>query len=70
MTNVAKFYFMTFVYFLQGLWLTAAYYLEFEGMNTFVFVWAAGVVFFIVNIVILNQLVRHYNAKTSIKKED
>ena len=39
-------------------------------MNTFVFVWAAGVVFFIVNIVILNQLVRHYNLKTSIKKED
>ena len=32
-------------------------------MNTFVFVWAAGVVFFIVNVVILNQLVGHYQRK-------
>ena len=37
-------------------------------MNTFVFVWAAGVVFFIVNVVILNQLVRHYKMNVSVKK--
>lgn len=54
----------------QALWLTAAYYLEFEGMNTFVFVWAAGVVFFIVNIVILNQLVRHYQRKPLVNKAE
>ncbi|KAL9975674.1 hypothetical protein ACROYT_G012860 [Oculina patagonica] len=54
----------------QALWLTAAYYLEFEGMNTFVFVWAAGVVFFIVNIVILNQLVRNYKMKPVVNKAD
>lgn len=53
----------------QGLWLTSAYYLEFEGMNTFVFVWAASVVFFIVNIVILCQLIGHYN-QALIKKQE
>ena len=30
-------------------------------MNTFLFVWAAGIMFFIINIVILSELVRHYN---------
>lgn len=53
----------------QGLWLTSAYYLEFEGVNTFVFVWAASVVFFIVNIVILCQLIGHYN-QALIKKQE
>jgi len=61
---------MTAWFLSQGLWLTAAYYLEFEGMNTFVFVWAAGVVFFLVNIVILNQLIRHHKTKTSVKKTE
>ena len=57
-------------FFIQALWLTAAYYLEFEGMNTFVFVWLAGVVFFIVNIVILNQLVQHYQRKPLVNKSE
>jgi len=53
----------------QGVWLTSAYFLEFEGMNTFLFVWAASVIFFIVNISMLTQLIWHYK-KVPIKKQD
>lgn len=66
----AVYFAFCFFFFIQALWLTAAYYLEFEGMNTFVFVWLAGVVFFIVNIVILNQLVQHYQRKPLVNKSE
>ena len=37
-------------------------------MNTFVFVWAASVVFFVVNVVILNQIIQHYKMNRAVKK--
>lgn len=44
----------------QGLWLNFAYRLEILGENTFLQVWAAGVVFFLVNIGIALTLIRAY----------
>ena len=52
------------------MWLIPAYYLEYKGMNNFFYVWAGSVVFFVVNILILNQLVGHYKKKTLSKKEE
>ena len=44
----------------QLAWLAAAYYLEFEGRNTFRFVWGAAMLFFIVNVGILVVILRAY----------
>lgn len=41
----------------QVLWLAAAFSLEFEGQNTFLFVWIAGIVIFMSNIFILYSVV-------------
>ncbi|XP_072169689.1 GPI mannosyltransferase 1-like [Diadema setosum] len=42
----------------QGLWLLPAYYLEFEGRDTFVFIWLAGLFFFFTNVYILIRLMK------------
>lgn len=44
----------------QSLWLFAAYQLEFKGLNSFVNIWTAGIVFFVVNIKILVDLIQCY----------
>ncbi|CRL05012.1 CLUMA_CG018020, isoform B [Clunio marinus] len=45
----------------QGLWLLAAFFLEFKGINSFDFIWLASVIFFIINVVIVQILIENYD---------
>ncbi|XP_041375597.1 GPI mannosyltransferase 1-like [Gigantopelta aegis] len=59
--NLGRAIFLTSLWFLsQGLWLLPAYYLEFQGLNTFLFIWMAGLVFFVVNMYIMYSLIVCY----------
>lgn len=44
-------------------WLLPAYMLEFQGYDTFLFIWIQGIVFFSVNIIILGKLIEAYKFK-------
>jgi phosphatidylinositol glycan class M len=44
------------------MWLSNAYYLEFEGENTFSAIWLASLAFFGANVWILIQFIRHHSA--------
>ncbi|XP_064640987.1 GPI mannosyltransferase 1-like [Lineus longissimus] len=44
----------------QALWLLPAYFVEFRGQDTFIFIWLAGLLFFTVNIGITGQLIQDY----------
>ncbi|CAG7838153.1 unnamed protein product [Allacma fusca] len=51
-------------YFAQFAWLLPAYYLEFEGRNTFMYVWLESIAFFCANIGILVQIIKSYHKST------
>lgn len=50
----------------QGMWLLSAYFLEFKGINSFDFIWLASVIFFIINIIIVQILIETYD-DTAVK---
>lgn len=50
----------------QGLWLLPAYYLEFEGKDTFVLIWLAGLFFFFTNVYILVRLIQTRDEENSV----
>jgi len=61
----------------QAFWLLFAYYLEFQGANTYRVIWMEGLAFFTANVGILAKLVRKYresiataDAKCDISKVD
>ncbi|XP_046379904.2 GPI mannosyltransferase 1-like [Haliotis rufescens] len=59
--SVSRGVMLTSLWFLgQGIWLLPAYYLEFEGVNTFLYIWGAGLAFFTINSYILYILITNY----------
>ncbi|XP_055692031.1 GPI mannosyltransferase 1 [Lutzomyia longipalpis] len=57
----------TVLWFLaQAAWLLSAYLLEFKGWNTFEFIWLQGLMFFTVNIFILQRLIVNYHTPSEL----
>ncbi|KAH9507744.1 hypothetical protein Btru_053621 [Bulinus truncatus] len=59
--NTSKYLRLGSLWFLgQALWLCPAYFLEFEGHNSFFFIWLAGLVFYCVNAVLVYSVITNY----------
>lgn len=51
----------------QGAWLGFAFKLEFLGENTFLEIWVAGIAFFLANMIVVQQFLRHYRVRDRAK---
>ena len=68
---VAKFVLvMVCTILLQGAWLLPAYLLEFQGMNTFLYIWMEGIVFYCINVWITGTLLFKHRQAGTICKDD
>ncbi|KAG8269293.1 GPI mannosyltransferase 1-like [Homalodisca vitripennis] len=51
----------------QLAWLLPAYWLEFRGRNTFLYVWLQGIAFFCANMAVLARLIRAYRPRAKLQ---
>lgn len=60
---------MILLWFLgQAAWLLPAYYLEFQGLNTFFYIWLASMVFLTINVWCAWKIMTHYEHRASFVK--
>ncbi|XP_065913797.1 GPI mannosyltransferase 1-like [Dysidea avara] len=60
--NIHQAFVLTSSWFIgQALWLAPAYYLEFQGYDTYVLIWLAGLVFFCISCFIVSSILRHHD---------
>ncbi|XP_030750319.1 GPI mannosyltransferase 1 [Sitophilus oryzae] len=53
----------------QGTWLLPAYLLEFEGKNTFIYIWVQSISLFCTHVIILGHLLQNFILKMQINKK-